>query len=306
MANVSPDQLRLGRSCVGAGLITAQQLDALLSDLSRSAAPDLEAELVRRGWVRAEVLRELSDGPPPSVTNAFAAETATGPTGTIALPSTESSSGQTGPTGTIAFPSTAIAPTGPTGTIAFPSPSQAPTVPAHPGAPGGGDVPAEAEEAGRSERNRFGKYILAKVLGSGGMAVVHKAWDTLLHQWVALKFIKTDEIALSEAEDRQEMVSAFMAEARLAVKLNHPNIARVYELGQIGDRYYMSQFYIDGPSLHEVIHGTKARSQESRFYSNPQRYVGLLRDITAAMAYAHGLTPPLIHRDLKPANVMLD
>ncbi len=310
MANVPPDQLQLGRSCVGARLITPQQLDALLSELSRSAAPDLSAELVRRGWVRADVLRELTDGPPPSATipTGDSGASKTGPTGTIAMPM-ESTASQTGPTGTIAYPPTAIgpAPTGPTGTIAFPpSPSQAPTVPAQTGGPAGSDLPAEAEEAGRSERNRFGKYILVRVLGSGGMAVVHKAWDTLLHQWVALKFIKTDEIALSEAEDRKDLVNAFLAEARLAVKLNHPNIARVYELGQIGERYYMSQFYIDGPSLHEVIHGTKGRSQESRFYSNPQRYVSLLRDIAAAMAYAHGLLPPLIHRDLKPANVMLD
>ena len=155
MANVPSEHLSLGRSCVGASLITQQQLDALLLELSRSSSPDLPAELVRRGWVRAEVLRELTDGPPPSATIPTGETTAskTGPTGTIAMPM-ESTASQTGPTGTIAYPPTAIgpAPTGPTGTVAFPpSPSQAPTVPAHAGGSSGGDLPAT--EVSQTVRN---------------------------------------------------------------------------------------------------------------------------------------------------------
>jgi serine/threonine protein kinase len=166
--------------------------------------------------------------------------------------------------------------------------------------------PPEVSAAAGNPKNRFGKYILVKQIGHGGMAVVYKAWDTFLNQYVALKFIKAQDISEGPGEADKEQLDAFMVEARLAVRLNHPNIARVYELGRQDDRLYMSQYYIEGPTLHELIHGTKSKSYDTHFYSDPGRFTRIMRDLAEAMAYAHSLTPPIIHRDLKPSNVLLD
>jgi serine/threonine protein kinase len=167
-------------------------------------------------------------------------------------------------------------------------------------------LPPEVIECSKNPKNKFGKYILVKQLGAGGMAVVYKAWDTFLNHYVALKFIKTQEFVEGETQASIEQVEAFLAEARLSVRLNHPNIARVYELGKEGDKFFMAQYYIDGPNLHEVVHGGKGPSVQTMFYQEPKRFIGIMRDISSAMAYAHSLQPPIIHRDLKPANVMLD
>jgi serine/threonine protein kinase len=280
---------------VSAGLLRREQLEEALAALEATPGARLRDELIRRGWVTPEVLdraTEASLQSPPSSPGAgpASAEPAAPPTA----------------------PTIALAPTSPTV-----GPPTAPTVadPArteslHPDPDRQkeeeGRYPPEVTQAAAQPKNRFGKYILVRQLGHGGMAVVYKAWDTFLNHFVALKFIKTQDIADGASPAAQEQIEQFMAEARLAVKLNHPNIARVYELGKHEDKFYMAQYYIDGPTLHEVIHGTRSKSLDTLFYEDPRRYVKIMRDLADAMAYAHSLTPPIIHRDLKPSNVLLD
>ena len=298
----SPD-LQIGSVLVQAGLITRAQLGELLEVLKDDPSVSLRTAILARGWASPESLdaKLRSADSSHSRTLPFPV---VGPTGTVAMPMgailpDEESAGRA-----------ASAPMGPTGTVALP-PSVRP--PVDPPVPASGNeavdskgLPAEVAQAAALERNRFGKYVLIRVLGSGGMAVVHKAWDTLLHQFVALKFLKLSDFEDAGPEEGKVALETFLAEARLAVKLNHPNIARVYELGEVRGRHYMAQYFIDGPTLQEVIHGTKERSLETRFQEDPKRFITILRDITSAMAYAHELQPPIIHRDLKPQNVMLD
>src|SRR5687768_6026099 len=85
-----------------------------------------------------------------------------------------------------------------------------PTAPSRP-------LPPEIEEASRNPSKRVGPFVLAGPLGAGGMGVVVRAYDTVLHRWVALKFMRSAGDATAR--------SYFEREARLAAGLAHPNIA---------------------------------------------------------------------------------
>jgi hypothetical protein len=282
MAEISNEDRLLGPMLVSAGLLKPEQLEEAQRALAAAPGMRLRDELVRRGWVSADVLDRATEA-------SIQVPAATAPT----LPPPDRTM-KVGP-----------APTLPT-VVEGPSPTAPTMKPAGEAHAAPGKTPLEVTQASEDPKSRFGKYVLVKQLGQGGMAVVYKAWDTFLSHFVALKFIRTQDIAGGDSSAAQEQVDQFMAEARLAVRLNHPNIARVYELGKHEDKFYMAQFFIDGPALHEVIHGTRAKSQDTLFYQDPKRYVKITRDIADAMAYAHGMNPPIIHRDLKPANVMLD
>ncbi len=287
MAEIHPEDRLLGPALVSAGYLKREQLGEVLRAIEASPGLRLREELVRRGLVSAEVIDRATEA-------------------SIQVPPSASGPAPTAPT-VPGGPPHQARPTGPP-TAATVNPPTAATIGLRPDAePAPGEkLPPEVAQAAENPKNRFSKYVLVRQLGRGGMAVVYKAWDSFLHHFVALKFIKTQDIADAGSPAAREQAEQFMAEARLAVRLNHPNIARIYELGQHEDKFYMAQYYIDGPTLHEVVHGTKDRSVDTRFYEDPQRYMKIMRDLADAMAYAHGLTPPIIHRDLKPSNVMLD
>jgi serine/threonine protein kinase len=267
------EDLKLGETLVESGAISKEVYEETLKVVQATPGAKLKDELVRRGHITEEVVFK-----------------------TITMSLNQAVSESSKPTALRPSPSQNI--------------SRSTQAPPSLGTMGStklrGALPPDVIEASKNPKNEFGKYILTKQLGAGGMAVVYKAWDTFLNHYVALKFIKTTEVVEGQTTASVEQVEAFMAEARLAVKLNHPNIARVYELGEIGDKFFMAQYYIDGPNLHEVIHGERGPSIATMFYSDPKRFTMIMRDIASAMAYAHSLAPPIIHRDLKPANVMLD
>ncbi|HYE99150.1 MAG TPA: protein kinase [Planctomycetota bacterium] len=140
-------------------------------------------------------------------------------------------------------------------------------------------VAAEAPAGGAW--SRFGKYFLAEKLGRGGMGEVWKALDGELGRPVALKFLKTAD----EAE-----LARFRREAQTAASLSHPNIASIFEVGQIDGRHYLAMQYVKGVTL-------------GRFANDDRKLrVRLVRD--AARAVAHANREGIIHRDLKPENIM--
>jgi len=142
------------------------------------------------------------------------------------------------------------------------------------------EVPEEVREALQNTLARVGKYALIRVLGKGGMGEVWKAWDTHLHRWVALKFLK---------EDHPEVVKRFVREAHLASKLSHPGITRVYEIGPRPDKPYIALEFVNGRSLE----GSK---RERR------RAAEIVRSAARAVQHAH--EQGVLHRDLKPANLL--
>lgn len=138
------------------------------------------------------------------------------------------------------------------------------------------------------------RYRIVARLGRGGMGEVFRADDLKVGQPVALKFLPR---AMS---DNPAWLDRFRGEVRIARQVGHPNVCRVYDLGEAstsqGRRIFLSMEYIDGEDM-----GTLLR----RIGRLPtDKAVQVARQIGAGLAAAH--TQGVIHRDLKPANIMLD
>jgi predicted Ser/Thr protein kinase len=138
------------------------------------------------------------------------------------------------------------------------------------------------------KQREFGDYELLEELGRGGMGVVYRARQASLERDVAIKFI-ADWFADSTS------VVRFLAEARAAAKLLHPNIVPVYEVGSVDGLHYFSMALIEGESLAEALTPGPMK---------PDAAIALLLKLCDAIDYAHRLG--LLHLDLKPANVLID
>jgi hypothetical protein len=135
-----------------------------------------------------------------------------------------------------------------------------------------------------------GRYVVERLLGSGGMAQVYLAHDEVLGRHVALKILGDQY-----AED-EEFVERFKREARSAASLSHPNIVSIYDQGRSEDgAYYMAMEYVPGGTLKERIRREGALS--------PGAAVGVALQVTDALSEAH--ERGVIHRDIKPQNVLV-
>ena len=135
----------------------------------------------------------------------------------------------------------------------------------------------------------FGNYRLERELGHGGMGTVYLAQDTGFHRKVALKILKTD------LSDDPTFAQKFLEEVEVTASLAHPNIIRVYTLGEQDGRLYLVMEHLDQPSL---------EGKMEKFGKIPEREVleiGI--GIASALQFAHEETG-LIHRDIKPGNIL--
>jgi len=134
------------------------------------------------------------------------------------------------------------------------------------------------------------RYRIVGLIGRGGMGEVYRADDMKLGQPVALKFLSDRFVS-----DRG-LVERFYAEVRHARQVSHPNVCRVYDVGEIGGRLFLSMEHIDGEDLASLLRRIGRLSGE--------RAVEIAREIVAGLAAAHD--KGVLHRDLKPGNVMID
>ncbi len=135
----------------------------------------------------------------------------------------------------------------------------------------------------------IGKYCFRKPLGRGGMGVVFEAEHVVLGTKVAIKILPTDR------NDAEKAVSRFLAEARAAAKLNHPNLLRVHDCDAIDGRRFMVMDLIDGVNLGELVERNGPLSYRSA--------IDLLRQAASGLEFAH--ENGVIHRDVKPHNFMV-
>lgn len=133
------------------------------------------------------------------------------------------------------------------------------------------------------------RYELGHQIGTGGMASVYLAYDTVLDREVAVKVL-AERFAADQA-----FVERFRREASAAAGLNHPNIVAVYDRGEAEDTYYIVMEYLKGPDLKKVI-----RDQGPL---DPAVAVDNALQILSALTAAHAAG--IIHRDIKPQNVMV-
>jgi predicted Ser/Thr protein kinase len=134
------------------------------------------------------------------------------------------------------------------------------------------------------------RYRIVALLGRGGMGEVYRAHDLTLGQEVALKFLP--EVAARNPA----ALARFYNEVRIARQVSHPNVCRVYDLGEVDGQPYLSMEYIDGEDLGSLLR------RIGRLPSD--KAVETARQLCAGLAAAHA--KGVLHRDLKPANVMLN
>ncbi|MGA2134026.1 MAG: serine/threonine-protein kinase [Bryobacteraceae bacterium] len=135
-----------------------------------------------------------------------------------------------------------------------------------------------------------GRYRIVSLLGRGGMGEVYRATDLTLAQPVALKFLP------DAGPDHRRALERFHNEVRVARQVSHPNVCRVYDVGEADGMPYISMEYVDGEDLASLL------QRIGRLPADKALEIG--RKICAGVAAAHD--KGVIHRDLKPANIMLD
>ena len=134
------------------------------------------------------------------------------------------------------------------------------------------------------------RYRIIGLLGRGGMGEVYRADDLKLGQPVALKFLPR------RFADEKDRLDRFYAEVRIARQVSHPNVCRVYDVGEIDGQHYLSMEYVDGEDLASLL------KRIGRL--PPDKALEISRELCAGLAAAHDRG--VLHRDLKPSNVMVD
>ena len=173
------------------------------------------------------------------------------------------------------------------------------------------ELPPEVQAARGIPGRLFGKYVLLDEVGKGGAGVVYKAWDTMLADYVALKFIREqaqNRIVPGSVEarrQRQEQILDLLQEARAALRLRHEHIIAVRDIGRIEQQFYIAMDFIEGRTLAEHIHSSQSRGLPSPLYEDPAFYLGAIRDVCNALHYAHTFPKPIVHCDLKPGNILM-
>ncbi len=142
------------------------------------------------------------------------------------------------------------------------------------------------------------RYIIQERIGAGGMARVFKARDINLDRWVAIKVLHEH---LSEEPSFSER---FTREAKLVASLNHPNIVQVYDYSSF-ERDGIPIFYMVMPLISgETLRAILDRTTRQNIRLPHERTVSIIRDISAALGYAHERS--MAHRDIKPGNIIVD
>ena len=130
-------------------------------------------------------------------------------------------------------------------------------------------------------------YKIERNLGSGAMATVYLAEQTLLQRKVALKLMAANLVTDENFRKR------FLREGQAVARLNHPNIVTIYDIGIYESSYYMAMEYVDGGAT------LKEKIQQG---ITPEQAVSIFCQIGSALGYAH--QHGLVHRDVKPANIL--
>ncbi|MFT3693106.1 MAG: protein kinase [Kofleriaceae bacterium] len=150
----------------------------------------------------------------------------------------------------------------------------------------------------------FGTYSVYELLGSGGMATVHRAESTSaggFRKRVALKRL------LPHLKEEPEVVESFAREAKLASHLRHVNIAQTYDLGIVDGTTFIAMELVPGPTLKQILR----QCDEAAGAIPIEHVIEIMTQVCDALDYAHNLVDEhgrsfgMVHRDVSPANVIV-
>src|SRR3954467_14897790 len=149
----------------------------------------------------------------------------------------------------------------------------------------------------------FGRYLLLRRLSRGGMGEIFLGKLGEIQGFEKPVIVKKILPNLSADE---EFVKRFIDEAQVAIKLNHANIAQVFEVGKVEGDYFLAIEYIEGRDLRRLI----TRQREERTRLPPHLALFIVRELVNGLAYAHRKTDEsgrplaLVHCDISPPNIM--
>lgn len=154
--------------------------------------------------------------------------------------------------------------------------------------------PSSGKEASSGDAHAdlrtFGRYVIEKKLGEGGMGAVYRAVDSNLKRTVALKILPRDKAT------NDILVKRFQAEAQAAAQLRHKNIVCVYDSGELDGYLYIAMEYVDGIDVQDLVMRKGGLSVK--------RSLDIIKQVAKALEHAHVQT--IVHRDIKPANLLID
>ena len=154
-----------------------------------------------------------------------------------------------------------------------------------------GDDERLVGKAGSSQPRQIGKYRILGICGSGGMGTVYEAEDSHTHRRVALKVIQSGAL-------RPELLSRFRREAEILARLDHPCIARVFEVGEFEHEDDRLPFF-----AMEFVEGASPLDFAQRHALDVSARLDIFLHICDAIDYAH--QRGVVHRDLKPDNILV-
>ncbi|TVQ80932.1 MAG: response regulator [Bradymonadales bacterium] len=140
---------------------------------------------------------------------------------------------------------------------------------------------------------RIDRYDLVDRIGSGGMGLIYKGFDTKLKRNVAIKMV-SDRV--KDAAVRRNIRERFFNEARAAGALSHPNLVQIYDFGEIEGVVYIVMEYIEGETLEQLL--------KSKGPLNIDQFLRISREVANGLSFAH--KRGIVHRDIKPSNIMIE
>jgi serine/threonine-protein kinase len=147
--------------------------------------------------------------------------------------------------------------------------------------------PGAAPEA--DQPKRLGKYVIQRRLGAGGMGTVFLALDSKLNRTVALKVLPKQRAA------NATLVKRFTSEGQNAARLEHDNIVKVFDTGEIDGHLYLALEYVDGIDVQDLV--------QKRGVVPVRRSIEIIRQVASALQ--HACERNIVHRDIKPSNLMI-
>ncbi|MCA9709815.1 MAG: serine/threonine protein kinase, partial [Myxococcales bacterium] len=154
------------------------------------------------------------------------------------------------------------------------------------------------------EHSQLGKYQLLRRIATGGMAELFLARATAIHGFEKLVVLKR---ILPQHAESEDFIRMFLAEARLAATLHHPNIVQVYDIGEEGHTYFFTMEYVQGQDLRRLVRAARKANKALPL----EHILHIVMGVAAGLNHAHekigldGRPLGIVHRDVSPSNVLV-